>query len=187
LISLVVVAINKSVRTKKLFKKIVVVVFNNFLSFAKSKVTKLKFKVKRQSTTSFFALAKKFVSKTFSLNVDIYQIFFDSNVDSNVASNNKFDSNKNINNKTSINIATITKVSLNKKNRIIANKIINCRKYCLSNKRFKTIQEARQKIKKKKNKLLALKNYTLVYIIVFDNNILFKQKNRLIVVCNINS
>jgi len=63
---------NKSIRTKKLFKKIVVVVFNNLLSFAKSKVTKLKLKVKRQLTTSFFAFAKKFTSKTSLLNVDVY-------------------------------------------------------------------------------------------------------------------
>jgi len=66
----VVVAINKLAKTKKLFKKIVVV-FNNFLLFAKSKVTKLKLKVKRQSTTSFFAFAKKFANKTLFLIVDI--------------------------------------------------------------------------------------------------------------------
>jgi len=72
LTSLVVVAMNKSIKTKKLFKKIVIVVFNNFLSFAKSKVIKLKFKVKRQSTTSFFVFAKKFASKISSFNVDVH-------------------------------------------------------------------------------------------------------------------
>ncbi len=74
----------------------------------------------------------------------------------------------------SINAIIVTKVSLNKKNKIIASKIVNCRKYRLLNKKFKTIQKARRKRKKKKNKLLALKNYTLIYIIVFNNNIFFK-------------
>jgi len=72
LISLVVVAISKSIKIKKFFKKIVVVVFNNFLLFVKSKVTKLKFKIKKQLTTSFFILAKKFASKALSFNVNIY-------------------------------------------------------------------------------------------------------------------
>jgi len=40
----------KSTRTKKLFKKAIVVVFNNLSSFAKSKVTKLKLKIKNKST-----------------------------------------------------------------------------------------------------------------------------------------
>ncbi len=74
----------------------------------------------------------------------------------------------------SIDTATIAKISLNKKDQIIASKTINCRKRCFLDKRFKTIQKIKQKRKKKKNKLLALKNYILVYIIVFDNNILFK-------------
>ena len=81
----------------------------------------------------------------------------------------------------------MTKISLNKKNRMIASEIVSRREHRLSNKRFKTIQEARQKREKKKNKLLVLKNYTLVYIVVFDNNVLFEQDNKLIVVRNINS
>ncbi len=40
-----VTTISKFVKTKKLFKKIVIVVFNNFLSFTMSKVTKLKLKI----------------------------------------------------------------------------------------------------------------------------------------------
>jgi len=68
----------------------------------------------------------------------------------------------------------VTKVSLNKKNRVIANEIASRRERRLSNKRLETIQETRRKRKKKKNKLLALKNYTLAYIVVFDNNVLFK-------------
>ncbi len=70
---------------------------------------------------------------------------------------------------------------------MIASEIVSRREHRLSNKRFKTIQEARQKREKKKNKLLVLKNYTLVYIVVFDNNVLFEQDNKLIVVRNINS
>jgi len=42
------------------------------LLFAKSKVTKLKLKIKKHLTTSFFAFAKKFASKIFSLNINIY-------------------------------------------------------------------------------------------------------------------
>ena len=68
----------------------------------------------------------------------------------------------------------MTKISLNKKNRVIANEIASRRERRFSNKRFETIQETRRKRKKKKNKLLALKNYTLAYIVVFDNNVLFK-------------
>jgi len=124
--------------------------------------------------TNFSIFAKKFANKFFSLNVNIYQIFFDFNANSNATSNNEFDSNKNINNKTSIDATIVTKISLNKKDRVIANKIVNCCERHFSNKRFKTIQEARRKKEKKKNRLLALKNYTLVYIIVFDNKILFK-------------
>ncbi len=187
LISLVVVAINKFVRTKKFFKKIVAVIFNNSSSFAKSKAIKLKLKVKEQSTTSFSILAKKFANKISFLRVNIYQIFFNFNANFDATSNNRLNSNKNIDNKTSINATTITKISLNKKNRVIASEIVS---YCdcrLLNKRFKIIQKAKQKRKKKKNKLLVLKNYTLVYIVVFDNSIFFKQNNRLIVVCNINS
>jgi hypothetical protein len=30
-------------------------------------------------------------------------------------------------------------------------------------------------------------NYTLIYIVVFNNNVLFKQNNKLIVVCDISS
>jgi hypothetical protein len=139
LTSLVVVAIGKSAKTKKLFKKIVVVVFNNLLSFAKSKATKLKLKVKKQSTTSFFALAKKFANKTLSLNIDVYQIFFDFNANFDATSNNKFDSNKDIDDKASIDATTITKISLNKKDRVIASKIASCCERCLLNKRFETI------------------------------------------------
>ncbi len=43
----VVVAMGKPVKTKKFFKKIVVVVFNDSSSFAKSKVNELKLKIKR--------------------------------------------------------------------------------------------------------------------------------------------
>ena len=54
-------------------------------------------------------------------------------------------------------------------------------------------QEIRSYIKKKKirekkkNKLLALKNYILVYIVVFDNSILFKQNSKFVVIYNIKS
>jgi len=37
----------KPAKMKKLFKKIVVIIFNNLLSFAKPKITKLKLKIKR--------------------------------------------------------------------------------------------------------------------------------------------
>ncbi len=116
LISLVVVAMSKPIRTKKLFKKIIVVVFNKFSLFAKSKVTKLKLKVKKQLITSFFVLAKKFASKTLIFNVNVYQIFFNFDANFDATNNNKFDSNKNINDKTSINATIVTKISLNKKN-----------------------------------------------------------------------
>ncbi len=125
-------------------------------------------------TTSFFALAKKFANKTSFFNVDVYQIFFDFDANFDATSDNRFDSNKNINNKTSIDIATVAKISFIKKDRVIASEIVNRRERCLINKRFETIQEARRKRKKKKNKLLVLKNYTLIYIVVFDDNILFK-------------
>ncbi len=87
----------------------------------------------------------------------------------------------------SINTTIIIKISLNKKDRIIDIKIVSYCERCLLNKRFKTIQEARRKKEKKKNRLLALKNYILVYIVVFDNDILFEQDSRQIIVCNINS
>ncbi len=74
-------------------------------------------------------------------------MFFDFNVNSNVASNNKFDSNKDVNDKTSINATIVTKISLNKKDRVIASKIANCRKSYLLNKRFKIIQKAKRKKK----------------------------------------
>ena len=139
LIPLFVVAMSKPAKTKKLFKKIVVVVFNNLSSFVKSKVTKLKLKVKRQSITSFFVFAKKFANKISFLNVDIYQIFFDFDANLDVRSNNKFNSNKDVNDKTFINATIVTKISLNKKNRIIASEIVNCCERRFSNKRFKTI------------------------------------------------
>ncbi len=139
LIPLVVVAMSKPAKTKKLFKKIVVVVFNNLSSFVKSKVTKLKLKVKRQSITSFFVFAKKFANKISFLNVDIYQIFFDFDANLDVTSNNKFNSIKDVNDKTFINATIVTKISLNKKNRIIASEIVNCCERRFSNKRFKTI------------------------------------------------
>jgi len=116
--------------------------------FAKSKATKLKFKVKKQSTTNFFTFAKKFASKTLLINVNIYQIFFDFNVDSNIASNSKFNSNKNIDNKTFINIVVVTKIFLNKKDRVIASKIVNYCKYCFLDKKFKTIQETKEEEEK---------------------------------------
>jgi len=72
-------------------------------------------------------------------------------------------------------------------NSLTVSETISRRERCLSNKKFETIQEARQKREKKINKLLALKNYTLIYIVVFDNNVLFKQDNRLIVICDINN
>ncbi len=115
-----------------------------------------------------FVFTKKFASKTLFSIVDIYQIFFDFNIDSTTASNNKFSNNKDANNNI-INTATITKIFLNKKNLIIIDKI------------------AKQKREKKKNKLLVLKNYTLVFIVIFDSNNTFKQNSRLIVVCSINS
>ncbi len=80
-------------------------------------------------------------------------MLFDFDANSNVASNNKFDSNKDVNNKTFINATIITKISLNKKDQIIASEIVNCREYHLLNKGFKTIQEARQKKRKKFNYL----------------------------------
>jgi len=64
LISLVVVAISKSIRIKKLFKKIVVVAFNTFSLSTMSKVTKLKLNIKRKLTINLFNLAKKFISVT---------------------------------------------------------------------------------------------------------------------------
>ena len=68
----------------------------------------------------------------------------------------------------------MTKISLNKKDRIIASETINCRERRLSNERFEAIQKERQIKEKKKNKLLVLKNYTLIYIVVFDDNIFFE-------------
>jgi len=94
------------------------------------KLLNWKFKVKKQSTTSFFVFAKKFANKIFYFNINVYQIFFDFDVDFDIASNNKFDSNKDINNKTSINIIIVTKIFLNKKDRIIASEIVNCCKCC---------------------------------------------------------
>jgi hypothetical protein len=116
-----------------LFKKIIVAIFSNFLLSTKSKVTKLKLKIKNKLIISFFVLAKKFASKTFLFIV----IFFNSNIDSTISNNKFFDSN--INNKMSINIAIITKISLNKKDKFIINKIASCCKHYLLNKRFKTI------------------------------------------------
>ncbi len=89
------------------------------------------------------------MSKIFSLNVDVYQIFFDFNANFDATSNNKFDSNKDVNNKTSIDATTITKISLYIKNKIIANEIVSRRERRLLDKRFKTIQEAKRKINKK--------------------------------------
>jgi hypothetical protein len=149
LIPLVVVAMGKPARTKKLFKKIVVVAFNDFSSFAKSKVIKLKLKVKKQLTTSFFVFAKKFASKAPSLNVDVHQIFFDFDANFDVASNDKFNSNKDANDETSIDATTMTKASLNKEDRMIASEIASRRERRLLDKRFETIQEARRKRKKK--------------------------------------
>ncbi len=137
------------------------------MQFAKSKVIKLKLKIKNTSITSSFALAKKLANKTFLSIV----IFFDFNIDF-VINNNKF-FNSNTNSKTSINIIVITKISLNKKKRFIINKIASCFERYLSNKKFEAIQEKKQ-IREKK-KLLALKSYIiLVYIVVFDNSALFK-------------
>ncbi len=101
--------------------------------FAKSKVTKLKLKIKNISTTSFFIFVKKLANKIFLFIV----IFFDFNIDSTISNNQIFDNN--INNKMFINIAIITKISLNKKDKFIINKTINCYKHCLLNKRFKVI------------------------------------------------
>jgi hypothetical protein len=50
----------------------------------------------------------------------------------------------------SINIATIIKISLNKKDRVIASEIVNRRERRLLNERFKTIQKARRKREKKR-------------------------------------
>jgi len=152
LILLVVVAMSKLARTKKPFKKVVVVAFNDLSSSTKPKATKLKLKVERQSTTNFFALAKKFANKTSSLNVDVYQIFFDFDANSNVANDDKFNSDKNINNKTSIDATIVTKISLNKKDQIIVSEIVNRCEHRLLDERFKTIQKAKRKKEKKKNK-----------------------------------
>jgi len=102
------------------------------LSSTKSKATKLKLKIKNKLTTSFFTFAKKF-AKTFLLIV----VFFDFNVDF-VINNNKFFDN-NINSKASINATIVTKISLNKKDKFVINKIASCRERCLSNKRFEAI------------------------------------------------
>ncbi len=86
--------------------------------FAKSKATKLKLKIKNKSMTSFFArLAKELANKTLLSIV----VFFDFNVDSTI-NNNKF-FNSNTNSKTSINTIIVTKISLNKKDKFIINKI----------------------------------------------------------------
>jgi len=86
--------------------------------FAKSKATKLKLKIKNKLTTSFFArLAKKLANKTLLSIV----VFFDFNVDFTI-NNNKF-FNSNTNSKTSINTTIVTKISLNKKDKFIINKI----------------------------------------------------------------
>jgi len=129
---------------------------------------KLKLKIKNTLTTSFFTLAKKLANKTFLFIV----VFFDFNVDS-IVNNNKFFDN-NANNKTSINATIVTKISLNKKDKFIINKIASCRERRLSNKKFETIQKKKKIKKNKKNKLLVLKNYTLIYIVVFDNSTLFE-------------
>jgi len=78
------------------------------LSFAKSKVIKLKLKIKNKSTTSFFAFAKKLAKIFLSI-----VVFFDFNIDSIVNNNKFFDSN--IDNKISINATIVTNVSLNMK------------------------------------------------------------------------
>jgi len=103
------------------------------LQFAKSKVIKLKFKIKNILTTSFFIFAKKFANKTFLSIV----VFFDFNIDFAINNNKFFDNN--IDNKISINIAIIIRIFLNKRNKFIINKIASCCKYCLLNKRFKVI------------------------------------------------
>jgi len=151
------------------------------LSFAKPKVIKLKLKIKNTLTTKFSTLAKKLASKTLLFIV----VFFDFNVDSTI-NNNKF-FNNNIDSETSIDATIVTKTSLNKKDKFIIDKIASCCKYCLSNKRFKAIQKKKQIKKKKKNKLLILKNYTLIYIVIFNNSIFFKQDNKFVVICNIKS
>ncbi len=130
----------------------------------------MKLNIKSKSTANFSVSAstKKSANKTLSSIVDIYQIFSDSDTDSVAASNNRFSDNKDANNNI-INTATVAKISLNKKNLIITDKI------------------AKQKRKKEKNKLLALKNYILVFIAIFDDSNTFKQNSRLIAVCSINS
>ncbi len=128
----------------------------------------MKLKIKNISTTSFFVLAKKFANKTLLFIV----VFFDFNVDF-IASNDKF-FDSNTNSEMFINVTIVTKISLNKKDKFIINKIISRRKCYLLNKRFEAIQEKKQIKEKKKNKLLVLKNYILVYIVAFDNNIFFK-------------
>ncbi len=135
--------------------------------FAKSKVTKLKLKIKNKLTTNFFALAKKLAKIFLSI-----VVFFDFNVNFTISNNKFFDSNAN--NEMFIDATIVTNVSLNKKDKFIINKIASrCERYLL-NKRFEAIQKKKQIKKKKKNKLLALKNYTLIYIVIFNTNILFK-------------
>jgi len=87
------------------------------LLFAKSKITKLKLKIKNILTISFFAFAKKLASTTLFFIV----VFFDFNIKFVINNNKFFDSN--INNKTSIDATIVTKFSLNKKNKFIINKI----------------------------------------------------------------
>lgn len=103
------------------------------MQFAKSKVIKLKFKIKNILTTSFFIFAKKFASKIFLSIV----VFFDFNIDFAINNNKFFDNN--IDNKISINIAIVIKIFLNKKNKFIINKIANHRERCLLNKKFEAI------------------------------------------------
>jgi len=84
-------------------------------------------------------------------------MFFDFDTNFDVASNDKFDNNKDVNNKTSINATIVAKIPLNKKDRIIASETSNCDERRLSNERFEAIQKERQIKEKKKTKLLVLK------------------------------
>ncbi len=101
--------------------------------FAKSKVIKLELKIKNILIINFSTFAKKLANKTLLFIV----VFFDFNINSIVNNNKFFDIN--INNKTSINIVVVTKISLNKEDKFIINKIASCCKYCLSNRKFKII------------------------------------------------
>jgi len=60
----------------------------------------------------------------------------------------------------------VTKISLNKKDRIIASEIINCRERRLSNKRFEAIQKEKQI-----NRLIVGPGYDITPLVRLDAKI----------------